>query len=255
MANKTYKNLEELLKEHPKKPLGRSNDMTGQHINKVEFICRVQSDNNRLAYWALKCDCGNYFVARAYSIIQNNTTSCGCEQEKARHMSDHSISLVGKQVGWLTVEERAGKDISGNATWLCRCKCGNTRIVSTTSLNYQTVVSCVKCANKASHNEIKIRLWLEQHNFNFEEQYRVQELGLQRFDFKVNLQNKEYILIEMQGQQHYQPITCFGGEEKFKIQQLHDKQKQEYCQAHNIPLLIIKYDEDIEQKLNSFLLS
>ena len=59
----------------------------------------------------------------------------------------------------------------------------------------------------------------------------------------------------MQGQQHYQPISCFGGEEKFKIQQLHDKQKQEYCQTHNISLLIIKYDEDIEQKLNNFLLS
>ena len=34
MANKTYTTLEELLKEHPKKPLGRSNDMTGNILIK-----------------------------------------------------------------------------------------------------------------------------------------------------------------------------------------------------------------------------
>lgn len=39
--------------------------------------------------------------------------------------------LSGKTFGYLTVIERAGSDSTGkNSTWLCRCKCGNTKIVN-----------------------------------------------------------------------------------------------------------------------------
>ena len=55
------------------------------------------------------------------------------------------------------------------------------------------------------------------------------------------------------GQQHYQAIDYFGGEEKFKQQQLRDNIKRNYCLNKNIPLIEIPYTQltnlNIQQKL------
>ena len=69
------------------------------------------------------------------------------------------------------------------------------------------------------------------------------------------------MLIEVQGEQHYQPV-CFGGISKdeaihkFKIQQIKDNIKREYCKNKNIQLLEIPYWDykNIEQILESRLL-
>ena len=49
------------------------------------------------------------------------------------------------------------------------------------------------------------------------------------------------LLIEYQGQQHYEPVEHFGGEEKFRIQQERDKKKRKMAQEKNIELLEISY--------------
>lgn len=51
------------------------------------------------------------------------------------------------------------------------------------------------------------------------------------------------VLIEFQGEQHKRPVEYFGGDEKFRKQQEHDKRKREYAANHNIPLLEIWHDE------------
>jgi hypothetical protein len=43
-------------------------------------------------------------------------------------------NLVGQHFGRLTVAERAGTDRNGHALWLCRCLCGERRVVSSTNL-------------------------------------------------------------------------------------------------------------------------
>ena len=65
--------------------------------------------------------------------------------------------------------------------------------------------------------------------------------GLLRFDFYLPDYNT---CIEFQGLQHFKPIDFFGGEEDFIIQQKNDNKKKEYCEKHNIPLKIIKYDQN-----------
>lgn len=52
---------------------------------------------------------------------------------------------------------------------------------------------------------------------------------------------KQNLLIEFQGIQHYEPVEIFGGEKQFKIQQEHDKRKREYAINNNIKLLEIPY--------------
>ena len=59
--------------------------------------------------------------------------------------------------------------------------------------------------------------------------------------------------IEYDGEQHFKAVDHFGGQEGLRIRQLHDKIKTEYCKDNNILLLRIKYDENIEDKLNSFI--
>lgn len=58
----------------------------------------------------------------------------------------------------------------------------------------------------------------------------------------------------MQGQQHYKPNSKFGGKEAFKKLQENDKKKIEFCKKKNIPLLTIKYNENIEEILAKNLL-
>lgn len=60
-------------------------------------------------------------------------------------------------------------------------------------------------------------------------------------------------IIEYNGEQHYRPIDVFGGEVQFKKQIERDKDLRKVCSEYNIKLLEIKYDENIEEKLNIFL--
>lgn len=57
--------------------------------------------------------------------------------------------------------------------------------------------------------------------------------------------------------QHEQPVEYFGGKEKFKIQQEHDRRKRDYAKEHNIELLEIWYWDfnNIEQILSEKIFS
>ena len=54
--------------------------------------------------------------------------------------------------------------------------------------------------------------------------------------------------IEVNGEQHYKPVTAFGGNKKFARQKYNDTQKRKYCQNKQIPLVEIPY-WDIEKGL------
>lgn len=60
--------------------------------------------------------------------------------------------------------------------------------------------------------------------------------------------------IEFQGIQHYEPVKIFGGEPAFIECKLRDCIKKNYCNNNNINLIIIKYDDDIEEVLKKNLI-
>ena len=69
------------------------------------------------------------------------------------------------------------------------------------------------------------------------------------FDFYLPKLNT---CIEYDGEQHYRPVSRFGGEEAFKRQQIRDKLKNEYCKKNNIKLIRIPYTmspEEVEMYL------
>lgn len=51
------------------------------------------------------------------------------------------IDLKGKRIGFLTVLERVENDHNGKPMWLCRCDCGNEKVISSSALT-NGVKSC-----------------------------------------------------------------------------------------------------------------
>ena len=71
------------------------------------------------------------------------------------------------------------------------------------------------------------------------------------FDFYLPKYNT---CIEFQGQQHYESNDFFGGKVAFELRKKRDKIKKDFCKMNNIVLLEIRYDDNIKEKLNEFLL-
>ena len=75
------------------------------------------------------------------------------------------------------------------------------------------------------------------------------------FDFAIFDDNNNLLcLIEYNGKQHYEITGGWNNEDMFEITQHRDKQKSEWCKKLNIPLYIISYLDDIEEKLEEIII-
>lgn len=75
-----------------------------------------------------------------------------------------------------------------------------------------------------------------------------------KFDFAVfNDDGSIKCLIECQGEQHYQPVDEFGGNNQYKNQIKNDTLKKEYVQEHDIPLIEISYKQKKYDKIVAIL--
>jgi len=110
---------------------------------------------------------------------------------------------------------------------------------------------CPTC--NESKGEREIRLWIKENIITYIPQHRFNDCRNKNplpFDFYLPDYN---VCIEYQGEQHFKAKDCFGGEDGFNKIQKHDKIKRVYCINNNIPLLEIKYNEDINEKLKDLL--
>lgn len=109
---------------------------------------------------------------------------------------------------------------------------------------------CPHCVT--SKGEECIKLYLQQHNINFIQNYRIHtcrnKLPLP-FDFYIPKLN---CLIEYQGQQHYSGWN--GSKKLLDYINGNDNIKKKFCIDNNILLYEIKYTEDIEEKLSTIFL-
>ncbi len=119
-----------------------------------------------------------------------------------------------------------------------------------TPTNHLNGKGCLLCGESKGEN--KIRLFLNKNNIKFIPQHKFPHCKYKKklpFDFYLPEHN---MCIEYNGLQHYKPISWFGGEDGFIKQQIRDKIKMEYCQNNNIPLIIVKYNDDIVNKLSLY---
>ena len=95
----------------------------------------------------------------------------------------------------------------------------------------------------SSHGEERIRKFLIENNISFEEQKKFNTCKYKQslpFDFYLSNLN---LLIEYQGEQHYEPLNFSNRSSRFEGIKLNDKIKKEYCKNNNIPLLEICYSD------------
>ena len=245
-------------------------DISGQRFGRLVAISvdHKECDNagNTDYYWRCCCDCGNEIVVQGTVLRRGDTQSCGCLQAEAsaRRAKDRLDDLTGKRFGILTVIERVELDESGFGfgKWKCQCDCGNIKLADGYYLKKGMITSC-GCL-KQSKLELYVLQYFDEKGYintvDYEYQKRFDDLrgyGKKKlsYDFAFYKNQVLQLLIECQGQQHFEPVGIFGGEEQFAKQQLHDELKKEYATSIGVQLIEIPYHVDTYENTKKLLAS
>lgn len=290
--------------------MSKVRDLTGQRFGRLTVIKRgediIYPSGQKKITWLCKCDCGNYKIVKSDCLKEKTIQSCGCYNSECSH-NRFFMDLTGHKYNMLTVLNRTDDYIDKNKKhfirWLCQCECGNTTVVSTANLKNNSVKSCgclleqarrnyedltgqifgkwtvlsrkcdykldevywnclCECGNRgivttgrlksghsmscgciSSTGEYNINTYLSTNNISYQSQKKFNGLvGVGGNPLSYDFYLPDYnLLIEAQGRQHKQPVIIFGGEEKFQIQQEHDKRKREYAENNGYKLLEIWY--------------
>ena len=223
----------------------------GNTYGYLTVIERAENTKEGRAMWKCKCKCGNETIVLGKHLRSGNTKSCGCYQREraAQANMDRVGSLVGQKFGKLTVIYENGfiTHASGKRSriYYCECECGN--IVPSAQHQYLAYGDLTSCGCIRSKGEYQIEQLLKEHNIEYIREYSfsdlVDDLPL-RFDFAIFKNNQLFCLIEFQGEQHYNPSNGFYNEIIIE----HDKMKREYCDKHNIKLIVINYKRNYDIK-------
>ncbi len=216
-------------------------DWSGYTFGKLTIIKEVPAKHNRRRMLC-KCECGNEKEVDLNHLTSGKISTCGC---RPRPYED----LSGQTFGYLKViSENVERYKPKQHYWNCKClNCGTETVVSTNKLKIGHTKSC-GCIS--SYGEKQIAKILNEYQIKFKKEYTFKNLKSKygqylRFDFGVlNQQNVLQYLIEYQGIQHFKNVFNLSDEE-FKESIERDKLKREYCIKHNIPLIEIRYDEEI----------
>jgi len=106
---------------------------------------------------------------------------------------------------------------------------------------------------QSSVGENTIKKYLEDRNISYERNKEFKDLkdkDYLSYDFYLLDKN---ILIEYNGEQHYEKKCFNGNRKKFLIQKHHDWLKRRYAKKNNIKLVVIPYWENIENILEEYL--
>lgn len=231
-------------------------DLTGKRFGRLVITGYIGNSK-----WLCLCDCGNDIIASTDHLMSGHTRSCGCYQ-KERTSESRLNDLSGQKFGLLTVLHRIDDYISPKGKALtqyrCRCDCGTVVDVLATNLLTDNTRSC-GCIGD-SYGEYFIKNYLNNHHVRFQIEYSFPDLrspdgGLLRFDFAiVNEAGEVVCLLEFHGEQHFYDEerasqTSFGRMQR----EVTDNIKADYCKERNIKLYVIRFDEDVESKMDEIL--
>ena len=200
--------------------------------------------------WQCLCQCGNQILVQTDNLKNGNTQSCGCLQ-KDRTSEANYKSLIGNRYGKLLVIERVENNRFNHICYKCKCDCGGEIIVDVNNLRNGNTNSCGCIKSKG---EMIINNWLQEHDFDFRSQYSFDGCVLSTgrrpfFDFVLFKNDKPYLVIEYNGRQHYEVTGGWNTEEELAKTRRRDREKLQWCEDNHYPVLVIKYDEDIEKTL------
>lgn len=100
-------------------------DLTGEKFGMLTPI-KYAGDGK----WECRCECGNIVIKHRNHLLDGRATSCGCVHTKLKN-------LEGMRFGKLTAVKYVG-----DKQWLCKCDCGNTKIIRSANLVNGSTLSC-----------------------------------------------------------------------------------------------------------------
>lgn len=93
-----------------------ASDLTGMQFGKLKVIKKVESQNKRAkrgSWWLCQCECGNEKIARANSLKNGNTISCGCVSSKGEEKITKVLSSFGVDFRTQYIFDDLVSDITG----------------------------------------------------------------------------------------------------------------------------------------------
>lgn len=116
-------------------------DLTGRIFGRLTALHPTRPESSGSQYWLCSCSCGETKEVGSRSLLYAKTKSCGClQKEKAKEK--FSDTLLQQRFGRWVVVSRQGTNKYRQSTWLCRCDCGNERIVPGLALRTGSSRSC-----------------------------------------------------------------------------------------------------------------
>ena len=116
--------------------MGNFKDITGQKFGNLTVIEKAETvkvKHGTVVKWLCKCDCGNTRIVPGAELRRGNAKHCGCLKVE---------DLTGQKFNKLTVIKRVENTKNSQTKWLCKCDCGNTKIVTGTGLRIGHPKSC-----------------------------------------------------------------------------------------------------------------
>lgn len=134
-------------------------DLTGQKFGRLVALFPCTNERGR-RIGRCQCDCGNVVDVAAGNLRSGGTKSCGC-------LSHEYEDLTGRKFGRLFVIKRVPDIVNETgkhyAAWLCKCDCGNTKVVHRDNLKNNTTLSCGCLRNESASKRFSAHL--EGENF------------------------------------------------------------------------------------------
>lgn len=112
-------------------------DLSGQRFGKLVAQEPTELRKQSCVVWKCLCDCGKTALLSSRELLKGTITSCGCEAKKTT-----ARDLSGQRFGRLVALRPTAERKNGFLVWECRCDCGNTAFVRSSSLTSGNNNSC-----------------------------------------------------------------------------------------------------------------
>lgn len=220
-----------------------------------EVIGRYVNNKTKLSFCHLEC--GSVFKSSPKDMLRKKYGCPLCARNKQtnrpRLSNDEFLERFKKdREGYTALSEYK---TSREKIKVRHDKCG--AIFYATANNLLTKNSgCPQC--KQSKGELAVSNYLRKIGIEFTQEVSYKDCRFKqplRFDFVLGNVESPCLVIEFDGEQHFEEKEFFGGEEGFKLTKIRDQLKDEYCKSKGIPILRIPYFrlDDVEELIKNAL--
>lgn len=112
--------------------MAKFRDLSGQTFGHLTVITHGEPGPRNRRRWLCRCVCGKEITVYAQHLLAGRATTCGCTRR----------DLSSRRFGRWSVLSPAEPGSNGRAQWLCRCDCGNERVVLAQHLTNGRSQSC-----------------------------------------------------------------------------------------------------------------